>query len=135
MSSLLINVLDGSIAPVYNPTLILTLRSTAVLPPAPPTGTKTGSVGQPQLGTVLSTSGKEQLGYKATEPDLHITCFIHVSAFALFIQYFVVFCTETAESSVSSLERPPANEAIPSTKRRDIAEGTTPKGIIQWVCS
>ena len=130
-SSLLINVLVGSIALVYNPTHIPSLHSTAV-PPLPRTGTTTGSAGQPQLGTGLRTSGTEQQGYKSIEPDLHMhPC--HV--FALFIQYIVVFCAETAEFSVSSLKRPPAHEVIPPT--RDIEEGTTPKGITQWpwVCS
>ena len=121
MSSLLVNVLGGSIAAVCN---THSISSAAVPPPSPSTGTATESVGKPQLDTILSTSGKEQQDYKAIEPDLHITCFIHVSAFALFIHYFVVFCAETAEASVSSLKRPPAHgqgrdieEEITCTKR------------------
>ena len=118
-----INVLDSSIALLYSPTRIPSLHSTAV-PPPPRTGTTTGSAGQPQIG--LSTSGTEQQGYRAIEPDLHMhPCRV----IAHFIQYFVVFCAETAESSASGLKRPPAHEVIPPM--RDIEEGTTPKGITQ----
>ena len=59
----------------------------------------------------------------------------HLYTISSFVKYFVVFCAETTESSVSGLKRPPAHEVIPPTKRRDKDKKTTPKGIMHWVRS